>query len=41
MGRDEALFPNPNKFDPSRFDDEIKDIKLFSYVPFSGKIFFK
>lgn len=37
MGRDPNLFLNPLKFDPSRFDDE-REIKLFSYVPFSGKL---
>ncbi|KAG5670297.1 hypothetical protein PVAND_000573 [Polypedilum vanderplanki] len=35
MGRDPKLFPDPLKFDPSRFDDE-KNIRLFSFVPFSA-----
>lgn len=37
MSRDPNLFPNPLKFDPSRFDDDMS-IKLFSYVPFSGNL---
>lgn len=37
MARDPNLFPNPLKFDPSRFDDDMS-IKLFSYVPFSGNL---
>ncbi|KAG5670296.1 hypothetical protein PVAND_000572 [Polypedilum vanderplanki] len=35
MGRDPKLFPDPLKFDPSRFEIE-KNIKLFSFVPFSA-----
>lgn len=38
MGRNPKYFPDPLKFDPSRFDNE-KNIKLFSYIPFSGKNF--
>jgi cytochrome P450 family 4 len=34
-GRDPKLFPNPLKFDPSRFDGDEK-IPLYSYVPFSA-----
>jgi cytochrome P450 family 4 len=35
MGRDPKLFPDPLKFDPSRFESE-NNIKLFSFVPFSA-----
>jgi cytochrome P450 len=36
MGRDPKNFPDPLKFDPSRFDSEENNIRLFSYVPFSA-----
>jgi cytochrome P450 family 4 len=36
MGRDPKYFPDPLKFDPSRFDSEENNIRLFSYVPFSA-----
>lgn len=35
LGRNPKLFKDPLKFDPSRFDEE-EDIKLFSFIPFSG-----
>nr|AFK40637.1 unknown [Lotus japonicus] len=30
------IFKNPNKFDPSRFDNPPKPIPSFSYLPFGG-----
>lgn len=33
---DERFFPNPDKFDPERFNDEnINNIKPFTFMPFS------
>lgn len=32
---DEEFFPEPNKFDPERFNDEnIRNIKPYTYLPF-------
>ncbi|XP_049874738.1 cytochrome P450 6B2-like [Pectinophora gossypiella] len=35
INRDEKFFPNPNKFDPDRFRDGIKDVKDF-FLPFGS-----
>lgn len=35
MARDSKIFPEPLKFDPSRFDDD-RSIKLFSFIVFSA-----
>jgi cytochrome P450 family 4 len=35
LGRDARNFPDPLKFDPTRFDHE-ENVKLFTYIPFSA-----